>query len=242
MPFDPAELVDLVACDVAYPPRACCIPLPGGLEVCVLYPSIEATELEVLVQLFAQVNAALAPFAPLFNVLDVILAIVECIKALPKSILPPNPVPIVQCLVKLIEVVLNLLKLIPPFSLLFTVAALLDCLLLLISALRKVAVDLVERQARLIAAALTPVDPQAQFLITCEINNFNLLLASLNEYLKPLNRLIGVINFFLLFFGQEIPSFASGADNLIGLIATLDVAYTTVDNIRNFIPVPRAAT
>lgn len=241
MPFDPSELTNLIACDVSFPQRACCIPLPGGLEVCILLPQVEATELEVLVQVFAQVNAALAPLGPIFNILDIVLAIVECIIAIPRSIALLNPGPVISCLQKLILALANILKLVPPFSLIFTVAAILDCLLLLMRALKRLAFDLVERQLRLIAAALQPVDSQAALLLQCELNNFNLLLASLNEYLKPLNRLLGLVNVFLSFFGQELPPFSSvSAGDLGGFGAAMDVAIATVDGIRDFIPVPRA--
>ncbi len=239
----PSDVISLLTvCGIQVPKRDCCVPLPGGAEICVQLPQVGIPDpIEIQIMLFAQVNAALAPMAPVFRILDVVLALVECIKAIPKAIFPPNPAPVIQCIVKLVEVVVEILKLVPPFSLLFTVAAILDCLILFLGSLDTTIRTVIEKNAALLAASLAPATPGAAFIIACEKGNLDAYVKNLNEAMKPLNRLLGVINLFMTLAGQDgIPPFdaiGSTAAEAEAFLDPLSATVTTLRTIRSFIPV-----
>lgn len=234
MPLPAEVLSTLLACNIQVPSRDCCIPLPGGAEVCIQLPSIGIPDpAELIIQLFAQLNAALAPLAPLFRVLDIILAIVECIKAIPKCIFPPNPAPIIQCLTGLFAALVEILKLVPPFSLIFTVAAILDCLILLLGGIDTVLRAIIEENRRLLTAMLTPATPGALFALQCQKGNLDAYIRNLNEALKPLNRLLGVINLFMLLAGQgDLPALGAIGSTAEEAEAALDPLSQTVATMR----------
>ena len=74
-----------------------CISFPGGAEICMTVPSaVPVTESEQLSALFGQLNSALAPLQPVFNIIEAILAIFKCICAIATL----NPVRIIRCIPK----------------------------------------------------------------------------------------------------------------------------------------------
>lgn len=69
-------------------------------------------------QVFKLLNVmspALAPVYSLIRVLDIIIAIIDCVKAIPKS-LPFNPQPLIECFTNLFEALSALVALLPPFA------------------------------------------------------------------------------------------------------------------------------
>jgi len=58
---------------------------------------------------------AMAPIRNILRVLDVVIAVMKCIKAIPDSLVPPSPGPILDCITGLAEAVAALLEFIPPF-------------------------------------------------------------------------------------------------------------------------------
>ena len=81
------------------------ITLPGGV-------SMES------INLLEQLQPALAPLVPLFNIVDTVVALFNCIKAIPEVIgPPPDPTILAACIPELAEKVNALLKLIPQLSL-----------------------------------------------------------------------------------------------------------------------------
>ena len=79
--------------------------LPGGV-------SIEHINLMEVIQ------PALTPLVPVFNIIDTVVAVFNCIKAIPDSLgPPPDPTALAACLPDLAEKVDKLLKLIPQLSL-----------------------------------------------------------------------------------------------------------------------------
>lgn len=239
----PANVINaLLACNIQVPSRDCCIPLPGGAELCVQLPAIGIPDpQELVIQLFAQLNAALAPLMPVFRILDIVLAIVECIKAIPKCIFPPNPGPLIDCFQALFAALAEILKLVPPFSLIFTVAAILDCLILFLGGLDATIHAIIEENAAILAAALAPATPGAAFALRCEKGNLDAYIKNLNESMKPLNRLLGVINLIMTLAGQEeiplLSSIGSSVEEAEAFLVPLDEIVATLRDIRAVIPV-----
>ena len=80
--------------DVDVVPGEVCITFPGGAELCATIPDLVPPQPDKLIRaLFAQVNAALQPLTPIFNIIDAVVAIFECVKAISTL----NPEEIINC-------------------------------------------------------------------------------------------------------------------------------------------------
>jgi hypothetical protein len=227
-------------------PTSACIPLPGGAVICPPGGVKIPDPTDLILQLFGQLNAALAPLMPIFRILDVLLAVFECIKAIPKSIFPPNPQPVISCLVHLAEVIAEIVKLIPLVSLPFTIAAFLDALILLLSGIRNNLLRVITQLNRIIALETQAVGPPANPLLAnaalCARTAFNAEMAHLNQLFTPLNRLLGVINLFLTLIGQSpLPTLNTLGDDPATAIQNIDPVIAMLQTIRSFIPIPATA-
>lgn len=79
--------------------------LPGGVQI-------------EHINLMEVIQPALTPLVPLFDIIDTIVAVFNCIKAIPDTLgPPPDPTVLAACLPDLAEKVAKLLKLIPQLSL-----------------------------------------------------------------------------------------------------------------------------
>jgi len=82
-----------------------------------LAPGTPFTDCNLIEKLMAQLQAALAAISPLFLISDVLLAILQCIQAIPDAITSLSPQPLLECLENLIAVVVALLCAVyPPFA------------------------------------------------------------------------------------------------------------------------------
>src|SRR4051812_34186057 len=83
-----------------------CVTFPGGVQVCAQAGIDTGDSGQLVRSFFGSMNTVFAPLAPFFNLLDLVLAIVECVKAVPAAIsLPPDPSKIFQCIPPLVEAV-----------------------------------------------------------------------------------------------------------------------------------------
>lgn len=224
-------------------PGEVCIPFPGGAEVCVTMPDIVPPTPDKLIrQLFAQANAALAPLNPIFNIIDTVVAVFDCIKAISTL----NPEEIIACIPNLAQQINKLLQLIPVLSIPFLVAALIDTLILYLrgtqAQLRRAQILL----ARLLdaeTAAVRPGNVGLGDIVDCAFDDLNNLIAWQNECAKPVNRLIGVINLFLEIIGLErftIPclgTFIADLDAINAILEFIDLLIELLTIIRLAIPV-----
>jgi hypothetical protein len=81
------------------------IPLPGGIE-------LEDVNLMTMIQ------PALTPLVPLFDIIDTIVAIFNCIKAIPDMLgPPPDPTVLTACLPDLAKKLNKLLNMMPQVAL-----------------------------------------------------------------------------------------------------------------------------
>src|SRR5262249_61666355 len=88
-----------------------------------------ADPMQLSKQLLAQANAALAPLAPIFNVIDVALALFNAVKAIPDAISHFDPSKISDALPELAEKVGKLAPLVPQLSVPLMILGLVDTLL-----------------------------------------------------------------------------------------------------------------
>lgn len=230
--------------DVDVVPGEVCITFPGGTEVCATMPDLVPPSPDKLIrQLFAQANAALAPLQPVFNIIDAVVAIFDCVKAISTL----DPVKIIECIPNLAEKVAALLKLIPQLSIPALVAGLIEVLVLYLRGIRNQLVRARELLVRLLdaeTAATRPGNLALARVLPCALDDLDKLIAWQNESAKPINRLIGVINLFLEIIGLsrfKIPclgTFLADLGVLDDQIELVDLLIQLLEIIRAAIPIP----
>jgi hypothetical protein len=239
MPFTAQQITGLIACDIVQPVR-CCVPFPGGGELCATTYSFDPMAL--LAPYIQALNSAMIPLMPIFRIIDTVVAIVECIKALPQAVVTLNPAPIFQCLEKLIRVIVEILKLIPFISLPFTLLGIFDCIILFLRAIRDTVLRILVRFAQ-ITILLGSTDPNQVFIAQCELQLLQAQLGNLNALMAAMASIFRLVNLFLGFFNLSVPtqiSLSAGTDPQI-VVAPLDVAITTLTRVRSFIPITSQA-
>jgi hypothetical protein len=234
MPFSPAQLQSFLPCLHVAPVR-CCVPLPGGGQICGFSDSLDPWK---MLQPYIQaLMATLNPFMPVFRILAVLLALVDCIKAIPQSILPPNPGPIINCLQKLISAVVEVIKLIPFITLPFTLVAILDCVILFLTALRNTLQLIIVRFTQLNIALQNPA---LAFGAQCELDLLSVQIGSINSILVALGILFGVVNLFLGLIGLDgIPTSLSVdlSEDVEVVLEPLNETISALQLVRSFIPI-----
>jgi phage baseplate assembly protein W len=149
----PLPNLSTVCIDLKVTSQELCITFPGGAEMCVQIPGVPDPT-DVSKQLLAQANAALAPLVPIFNIVDAIIALFNCVKAIPDSLgPPPDPTKLAECIPDLAKKIDQLLKLIPQLSIPVLIAGLIDVLLFYLQGFRGQLEAIIAHQARLLAAA-----------------------------------------------------------------------------------------
>lgn len=222
-----------------------CVTMPVGVELCVNYPSIiPPTQMEQLQQMFAQLNSAITPLSPIFNIIEAILAVFECMKA----VVTLNPKEIAACIPALGEKVSNLLKLVPQLSLPIMIIEILDAIILFIGGLIA-QLQLIQAYQQQILDAETAVagvgNAGLASVILCARTDLAAFVQSMNEAAKPINRLIGIINAFIQILGIDkcIPTLADiDPDALAQAIEVLSGVLVVLAALRGAIPLPGPST
>lgn len=204
------------------------------------YPGIvPPSASEMVRQLIAQMSAALAPLQPFFNILDVVIAISETIKALATL----NPAKIAEALPTLAEAIAGILKLVPQVSLIATVAGLLDILILFMQGLKaeyQFQLNYIEKIVRSETLLGTAGTAGLQDIIDCALGNQDVLILTMNEGNKPIASIIAIVNLFLQIIGLgqfTIPDLGdTTADTLQPAIDALCVTIEILTNIRSVVP------
>ena len=212
--------------------------------MCATLPDLVPPQPDKLIrQLFAQVNAALAPLEPVFNIIDAVVAIFDCVKAISTL----DPVKIINCIPNLAEKVDALLKLVPQLSIPFIIAGLLEALILFLKGQRNQLVRMIELLTRVLnaeTAAARPGNIARARVLPWALDDLDKLLRWQNESNKPVNRLIGVINLFLEVIGLgrfKIPCLGNVFANLVSMtnaIELIDLLIELLEVIRLTIPIP----
>jgi hypothetical protein len=205
--------------------------LPGGA-------SMQHTELVEIVQ------PALAPLMPVFDVLDAVLGLVECVQAVPDTLgPPPNPTALVQKLAELAPKVTRLLGLVPQLSLPATLLGLLDLLIDTLVQVRDVLVALRDQDERVRLTRLraeelgdprlAEVADQAAADIETEVQNAAKRLAAMSRLVATVNTFMGVVG------GPEVPdlSAVTGKPLEEAIVAVSDLILT-LQTVRQGIPAP----
>jgi hypothetical protein len=236
----PLPNLSTVCIDLKVTSQELCVTFPGGAEMCVQIPGVPDPT-DVSKQLLAQANAALAPLVPVFNIVDAIIALFNCVKAIPDSLgPPPDPTKLAECIPDLAEKIDKLLKLIPQLSIPVLIAGLIDVLLFYLQGFRGQLEAIIAHQARLLAAATRAAElgnVQLRTVVDCANASMDAYLQNLNEGMKPLNRLVALLNLFLQLAGlSPIPDFKNLGDDAEAALAPLDAVIDSLKTIRAGLP------
>ncbi len=178
---------------------------------------------------FSQIGPALAPLKPLFDILDTVLAIYRCVKAVPDAITNLDPTELFQCIPDLAKLIDKLLSMIPQVSIPKLIKAAIHNMAKL---LRAIAADLrylqsqLQRIADMIDRAAQLGDVKMAGFLSCAQNTIDQQTMSTAEALKGIGRIVLLINIFIATIGgEELPCFGSlMADNLSqGFDAVVDL-------------------
>lgn len=225
-------------------PGILCIVMPGGVEICSGFvPGDIVDPTEHVKALIDKLNGALAPLQPIFNIIDVAIAIVTCIEAIPDTIgPPPDPAALGSCIQDLLKKLDALLKLVPVLSIPFMIKDFLCHLITFLRGLRARLQALINKLERLIKAETKAGNLPAiglQDTIDCAKLNLELELALLNEGLEPINRILAIINALLVLAKLPcIPDLGllGGLDDIF--LAPLDAMIELLEHIKSLIQVP----
>jgi len=224
-------------------PKNLCVRMPGGLTMCVDLPTgqLPASLTQISQAMMSQVNTALAPLAPFFNIIDAIAAMLECIQGIPDAILQLDPSTLIQCIPNLVEAVQKLLSMIPPLSIPIMVS---DILGVVIAFLEAVKGDLTEvsRYFTRVAEAIQSAQDTNNLLLLDMLNSCAVPIAEafnqqISDNMGPLNQLLQIVNVLLALVPGVDPLPCMGA--LGPPDAALDVIDTFVEilkTIRSLLP------
>jgi hypothetical protein len=208
---------------------------PGGFCLSYIWDAIGKipTLADMSMDFFSQIGPAMAPLKPLFDILDTVLQIFKCVKAIPKTIVTLNPKELLECFPALVKLINQLLSLLPYVSIPKMIKAILINLSRLLGG---IASDLrylesqLQRIADQIDRASSLGDVKMNGFLVCAQQTMNTTTLSTAEALKGIGRIILLINILLgLFGGPEIPCFGELLSNnldkpfdyVIDLLATL---------------------
>jgi hypothetical protein len=223
MPFE-------LCLEIPESPDPFALTLPGGIE-------IEDVNLMKIIQ------PALTPLVPFFDLIDTIVAIYNCIKAIPDAIsaAPPDPTVLTACLPDLAKQLNKLLNMLPQVALPRLIRR---CLTLAIETLRTVRSQLMHLQAQMlqilgtIDRAKKLQDAGLMAIAQCVQANVAQEAANVGKSLAALGKLLGLINLFMgLVGGPKVPDLTNLAGRpLDQTIPPLDDLITVLVAARTAVP------
>jgi len=207
------------------------ITLPGGVTM-------------QQINLMQAIQPALTPLMPLFDIIDTVVAVFNCVKAIPDSLgPPPDPTALAACIPELAEKVAKLLRLIPQLSLPYTIIGIID---LIIDTLRQARSQLMHLQQQMqqilgaIDRATELEDAGLMAITSCAQANVAQEAANVGKSLASLGKLIGILNIFLgIVGGPEVPDLSNLAGRpLDDVIPPIDAIIEALQTVRSAVPVP----
>ena len=205
--------------------------LPGGIEI-------------EDVNVYKILQPALTPLVPLFDVVDTVVALYSCVKAIPDALgPPPDPTVLAACLPELSKKVAKLLRLVPQLS---VPAMILGMLRVVIETLKTVRRQLqhLEKQEKKILGVVDRAsklrDAGLMAVANCARANVAQEAANVGKSLASLGRLLGLIDLFMgMVGGPKVPALSSlGGVPLKEAIAPLDELIRALEAAKTAVPVP----
>ncbi len=212
-------------------PDPLAITLPGGVTI-------------QQINLMEAIQPALTPLMPIFDIIDTVVAVFNCVKAIPDSLgPPPDPTALAACIPELAEKVAKLLRLLPQLSLPYTIIGIID---LVIDTLRQARSQLVHLQQQMqqilgaIDRATELEDAGLMAITSCAQANVAQEAANVGKALASLGKLIGLLNIFLGMVGApEVPDLSTLAGRpLDDVLPPIDAIIEALQTVRGAVPVP----
>ena len=150
----------------------------------------------MLAKMQDQLAVALAPVRQFLELVDAIMAIKQCIESIPKSLMPPSPKPILDCLQKLLKVIGILLRYIPPFPYIITIMDLISIEIDLIDEVVSLFVTLdqqITQSKNALADALNLNDLDLQSILSCGDDEIQILIGNSGDLLQLMQPMIDMM-------------------------------------------------
>lgn len=200
----------LFCIDSRYANGKMCVTFPGGAEVCISAGDMDhlPNAGEMASELLGRVNSAMTPMVPFFNILDAVLAVIECTKSLPDAITSLDPRPIMDCLKKLVPLAAKLAEMSPLVTIPKMVIQIIDVLIAALIGVREEILDLVSLQARINDAydkAERTGNVHLAAIADCKNADLKLHLEFISSRLAPLNRMLSLLAQLLDIAGVKVP-------------------------------------
>lgn len=219
-----------------------CVQLPGNTTICASVGVNTGDTAEITRGMFAQINSALAPLTPIFNIVEFAKAVADCMSALPDAINNLDPSAITDCIPGLQQRLANLLNLLPQASVPILAKTILDVLIQGLIGIRSELLALQAEQERIIAAATRAAmlgNTHLQVVVDCASGNLDAQLVNISSSALPLNRLILTLNILLDLAGLPcVPAIPSPDSLDDSVIEALNVSIQVLQQIRALIPAP----
>lgn len=246
MTIDVASLCDDIPIDIDLDIDPLIVIFPGDVELSFQLPNVDiANPFDLAKQGLAMINTALMPLAPIFNIIDAVLALFEVIKAIPDALgPPPDPTKIIRAINKARIKLEKLLALVPVLSVPIMINGLLHVMIVFVTGLRdelnvmlkfQRSIDLgAERSALLASDPLTAFGAaQLDISLGCARATLAAQLQGLGQGAAPLNRMIKVVNLFLGLIGLDpLPEMGAIGVDLSGAVAPLDALINVLTTVR----------
>jgi hypothetical protein len=218
------------------------ITFPGGAEMAVQVPTLGFPDpTQVAKQAMAQASAVLAPLVPIFNILDVALALFAAVKAVPDSIKSLNPGKISDVLPDLEKKVGKLLKLVPQLSVPLMILGHIDVILAYLDGLSGQLRAIVDQQNRIQEAANRAAElanVELQVVVDCANRSIEKQIQDLSAGMEPVNRFIALVNIFMELGGlSPLPTLSDLGPDIQRALDSLTDTVNKLKAIRAAIPV-----
>ena len=194
--------------------------------------------------LLQAIQPALTPLVPVFEIVDTVVAVFNCIKAIPDVIgPPPDPTVLAACLPELAQKVNKLIRLMPQLALPYTVKGILQVLMDALVQARNQLAHLQKQLGQLQGAAQRGRelgDAGLMAITACAQANVATEAANVGKSLASLGKLVGLANLFLGMIAQPlIPDFSTLDGKAIDeAVAPIDDLVSTLRRAHAAIPLP----
>jgi hypothetical protein len=223
-------------------PQNLSVTFPGGASLSAQLPDLGFPDpMQLSKQLMAEANAALAPLTPVFNLIDVVLALYQAVKAIPDAISHLDPGKITDALPDVARKASKLLPLVPQLSVPLMVVGLIDTLLAFLGGLSAQLRALVDHQARIQRAADRAAQlgsAQLQVVVGCARDQVDAQMTSLAQSFGALNQLVALVNVSAELAGLPgIPALPELGADAADALQPLDDVVHLLQTFRAAIPV-----
>ena len=194
--------------------------------------------------LMQAIQPALTPLVPIFDIVDTVVAVFNCIKAIPDTLgPPPDPTAIAVCIPELAQKVAKLVRLIPQVTLPYTLRGILRLIIDTLRQARSQIMHLQQQTQQILGAvdrATNLGDAGLMAITSCAQANVAQEAANVGKSLASLGKLIGLANLFLGMIGAEgIPDLSNLAGRpLDDVIPPIDAIIMKLQAAHDAIPLP----